>query len=180
MEAIMRRLLVFTAACLVTAVLAVSPNAETGKSSSMKKEVQKSLDNEKNLARRSLEMWASDNADKPEEVFATDYVNHQESAAVGGVKDLDLAGWKAVVEDNHRAFSDFQVRILIQIAEGDLVATRWQFSATQTGQYLGHSPTGKRATWTGVQIDRIESGKIVESWVDWDKFRLFTELGFLK
>jgi predicted ester cyclase len=180
MEAIMRLTLALVAACLLTAVLTVSPNAETGKPSSMKKEVARTLDEGKSLARRSLEMWASDNTDNPEDVFAADYVNHQESAAACGVKDLDLAGWKAVVEDNHRAFSDFQVRILIQIAEGDRVATRWQFSATQTGPYLGHAPTGKRAAWTGVQIDRFENGKIVESWVDWDKFRLFTELGFLK
>ena len=52
--------------------------------------------------------------------------------------------------------------------------------ATQTGIYLGHPPTGKRAIWTGVQIDRFENGKIVESWVDWDKYRLFETLGFVK
>ncbi len=172
----MRTTLAFVVGCLLTAVLTISPSAQAGKPSSMKRKIAMTLDDEKSLARRSLQMWASNNTDKPEEVFAADYVNHQESAAVGGVKELDLDGWKAVVEDNHRAFSDFQVRILIQIAEGDLVATRWQFSATQTGHYLGHPPTGKRATWTGVQIDRIENGKIVESWVDWDKFRLFTEL----
>ena len=175
----MRKILALVFVCLLTGVT-ISPKAENGNPSSMDKMTAMSAENEKNLARRSLQMWASDNTDKPEEVFAADYVNHQESAAVGGVKDLDLDGWKAVVEDNHRAFTDFQVHILIQIAQDDLVATRWQFSATQTGPYLGYPPTGKRATWTGVQIDRVENGKIVESWVDWDKFRLFTELGFLK
>jgi len=85
-----------------------------------------------------------------------------------------------VVRENHRAFSDFQVEILVQIAEQDLVATRWQFTALQTGVYLGHRPTGKQATWTGVQIDRSDHGKIVASWIDWDKYRLFAEFGFLK
>ena len=65
------------------------------------------------------------------------------------------------------------------IAEGDLVATRWQFEATHTGVYLGRPPTGKRAIWTGVQIDRVANGRIVESWVDWDKCRLFETLGFV-
>ncbi len=125
-------------------------------------------------------MWASGNRDVPEEVFAESYVNHQEPDAAGGVTSIDLSGWKAIVEDNHRAFADFEVRILLQVAEGDLVATRWQFKATQTGVYLGQAPTGKTATWTGVQTDRFENGKIVESWVDWDKYRLFSELGFLK
>ncbi len=35
------------------------------------------------------------------------------------------------------------------------------------------APTNKEVTWTGVSIDRFENGKIVESWVDWDKYRLF-------
>jgi predicted ester cyclase len=137
------------------------------------------LDDRKHLARRSLKMWASGNEDAPEDVFATDYVNHQEPDAEGGVKSLDLAGWKAIVAECHSAFSDFEVDIQTQLGEGDLVATRWQFSATQTGSYLGHPPSGKRAVWTGIQIDRFENGKIVESWVDWDKYRLFNMLGIL-
>ena len=49
-----------------------------------------------------------------------------------------------------------------------------------TGTYLGRPPTGRRATWTGVQIDRFANGKIIESWVDWDKYRLFEALRFVK
>jgi hypothetical protein len=37
-------------------------------------------------------MWASNNTDKPDEVFAANYVNHQEPDAKGGVKTVDLAG----------------------------------------------------------------------------------------
>ncbi len=138
------------------------------------------IDDMKHLARRSLEMWASGAADVSAEVFAPGYVNHQESSAAGDAKAIDLVGWRAVVADNQRGFSDFRVAIMMQIAEGDCVATRWEFSATHTGDYLGHPATGKRATWTGVQIDRCHDGRIVESWVDWDKYRLFATLGFLK
>jgi len=139
-----------------------------------------SLNEEKSLSRRSLEMWSSTSTDKPEEIFAASYINHQEPNAEGGVKSVGLDGWKEIVRDNHRAFSNFQVRILKQIAEDELVATRWQFSATHTGMYLGHPATGRHVNWTGVQIDRLENSKIIESWVDWDKYCLFEELGFLK
>ena len=138
-----------------------------------------SLEQNKTLARRSLEMWASGNSDNPADVFAETYVNHQESDTEGQLTSLDLEGWKGVVRDNHSAFSNFKVEILMQVAEGDRVATRWCFAATHTGDYMGHPPTGKHAVWTGIQIDRFENGKIVESWVDWDKFRLFQALGFL-
>ena len=138
------------------------------------------LDHEKKLARRSLMMWESDNTDAVTAIFAPNYVNHQESAVGGTLESLNLEEWKKLVQQNHRAFPNLRVTILMQIAEDDLVATRWQFTATQAGAYLGHAATQKQATWTGVQIDRFESGKIVASWVDWDKYRLFKELGFLK
>jgi predicted ester cyclase len=139
-----------------------------------------SIDEQKKLSRRSLEMWTSTHTDQPEEIFAANYINHQEPDAKGGVKSVDLEGWKDIVSANHRAFSNFKVQILMQIAENDLVATRWKFSAKHTGEYLGHPPTDKQVEWTGVQIDRSENGKTVESSVDWDKYRLFEELGFLK
>jgi predicted ester cyclase len=137
------------------------------------------VDEMKALVRRSLQMWAGGNTDDPAEVFAANYVNHQEPAAVGGVKAVGLGDWKDIVAGCHRAFPDLEVTILMQIAEGDLVATRWQFAGTQDGEYLGHAPSGKRAIWSGVQIDRVAKGKIVESWVDWDKYRMFEALGFL-
>ena len=122
---------------------------------------------------------ASSATDEAEAVFAASYANHQEPSVEGGAKSLDLDGWKRLVDQVGRAFPDLEVQIEMQIAEGDLVATRWRFTGTQSGEYLGHAPSGRRATWTGVQIDRFESGKIVESWVDWDKYRFFDELGFL-
>jgi predicted ester cyclase len=176
----MMSFLVLAIASLLAAMPATSLAAETTRAKTTARIETMSLDKQKRLSRRSLEMWASNSTDRPDEVFAANYVNHQEPDAKGGVKTVDLAGWKKIVAENRRAFSDFQVRVLMQVAEGDLVATRWQFSATQTGEYLGHPPTGRRATWTGVQIDRFENGRIAESWVDWDKYRLFEALGFLK
>lgn len=138
------------------------------------------MDERRNLSRRSLGMWASGNSDRAEDIFADTYVNHQEPNAEGGVTSLDLAGWQDVVRQNHEAFPDLRVHILVQIAENDLVATRWRFEATQTGSYLGHPASGRRAVWSGVQIDRFADGRIVESWVDWDKYGLFAQLGFIE
>ena len=123
------------------------------------------IDEMKRMARESLELWSSDAKGKAENVFSPNYLNHQEPAAVGGVKGVDLEGWKAIVVECHTAFSDFDVAILTQVAEGDLVATRWQFEGTQTGEYLGRPPDGMRATWAGVEFERFAEGKSVESWV---------------
>lgn len=128
---------------------------------------------------RAIWMWASGNNDRPRDIFSEDYVNHQEPGVEGGVVDKTLNEWKALVSEYHQSFSDSQTKVLLQIAEDNLVCTRWEFTATHTGDFMGQAPTGKVITWRGVQIDRYEDGMIVESWVDWDKYTLFEGLGLV-
>ena len=45
---------------------------------------------------------------------------------------------------------------------------RFTSKGTREGEFIGIAPTGKQVSWTGITIDRIEDGKIVESWADWD------------
>jgi predicted ester cyclase len=136
-----------------------------------------SLDQQKELSRRAIEMWASNDFAMADATFVDGYVNHQEPDVSGGNKSLDLAAWQEIAGPFHSAFPDAEVEILMQFGEGDMVATRWQFAATQTGTYQGLAPTGKQITWTGAQIDRFEGGKIAETWVNWDKSTMFQQLG---
>jgi predicted ester cyclase len=77
------------------------------------------------------------------------------------------------------AFPDVHFTINLLIAEGDLVATHWSYLATNTGPFLGRPATGKRVTDTGIDIFRIESGKIVEMWVVQDSLGLMQQLGVI-
>jgi predicted ester cyclase len=124
-------------------------------------------------------MWAGGAAIETEGVFAEDYVNHQEPSVEGGVTAIGLADWVELVKEHHRAFPDLRVEILTQIAEGDRVATHWRFSGTQIGAYEDREPTGRAVRWAGIQIDRFVGGRIAESWVSWDKYGLFAQLGLL-
>ena len=72
-----------------------------------------------------------------------------------------------------------KMEVLLQIAEGDYVCSRWRMTAKHTGKFEDLEPTGRTSTWSGVHTDRYQGDKLVESWVDWDKYRLFEELGFL-
>ncbi len=134
----------------------------------------------KRLSRLSLAMWVSGNSVKPERVFAQNYVNHQIPSIKGGVAAENLNEWEALVADYHKSFSNSKVRILTQIYENNLVATRWQLTATQTGTYMGLAPTGKRVSWSGIEIDRFDqNNKIAESWVAWDMYDMFSQLGLI-
>ncbi len=62
------------------------------------------------------------------------------------------------------AFPDHHLTIEDQIAEGDRVVTRVTFQGTHQAEFSGAAPTGKHVRYSGIAIDRIASGKIVEMW----------------
>ena len=62
------------------------------------------------------------------------------------------------------AYPDFKATIDEQIAEGDRVVTRITCTGTHLGDDMGVPATGRKVTFTGIAIDRIENGKVVEMW----------------
>jgi predicted ester cyclase len=61
-----------------------------------------------------------------------------------------------------------------QIAEGKKAVTCWTSRGTNTGSLFG-----KSATITGITIDRMTDGKIVESWDELDQLGMLQQLGFI-
>jgi steroid delta-isomerase-like uncharacterized protein len=62
------------------------------------------------------------------------------------------------------AFPDHHLTIKDQIAEGDKVVTRVTFHGTHLGPLNGIAATGKQVEWSGIAMDRIADGKVVEMW----------------
>ena len=75
---------------------------------------------------------------------------------------LGLEGAKQHVRGVRAAYPDLQLRVEQQIAEGDWVVTRITARGTHRGTWLGMKPTGKTVAFTGVNIDRVVGGVIVE------------------
>jgi steroid delta-isomerase-like uncharacterized protein len=125
----------------------------------------------KAVSRRVFEIFNSGDVDVFEEILAPGFVNHDPSAPPG------LEGVKQQVLLYRGAFPDLEVRVEDQIAEGDRVVSRWSARGTHRGDLLGIAPTGKQGTATGITIDRLEGGKIVESWTNWDTLGLLQQLG---
>jgi predicted ester cyclase len=63
------------------------------------------------------------------------------------------------------------------IAEGDLVAMTWTATGTHQGELMGIAPTGRSVTITGIGVDRISGGQIVESWGNYDALGMLAQLG---
>lgn len=86
-------------------------------------------------------------------------------------------GMRQLYEKWLAAFPDGQQRVEDQIAEGDKVVTRWSFRGTHRGELFGIKPTGKTVEFTGVFIDRIADGKLVEHWDEADILGVMEQLG---
>jgi predicted ester cyclase len=74
---------------------------------------------------------------------------------------------------------DLHLTIDDMIAERDKVVVRLTVDGTMKGEYKGLAPTGKHATWKGVDIYTIVEGKIVERWVIRDHLSMMRQWGIL-
>lgn len=132
----------------------------------------------KAVARRFLEeVFGQGTLAVADEIVAQDHVDHGPGALPGLPPGPD--GSKIVVTAYRNAFPDIQFTIDEQIAEGVTVVTRWTAQGTHKGDLAGIPVTGKSAAVTGVSVDRIVDGKIVESWGIFDQFGMMQQLGVI-
>ena len=78
------------------------------------------------------------------------------------------------------AFPDVQIIDEDILVDGDKAVKRWVDVGTHAGPYAGLAATGRRVSIPGISIDRIENGKVVESWMAWDELGLLRQLGVEK
>ena len=132
----------------------------------------------KTLSRRLFEeVWNKGNLAVLNELIANDHVN----SGPGTLPGLPTGpeGAKQFVMIYRNAFPDTHFTIDEQIAEGDKVVTRWTAHGTHQGELLGIPATDKSSTVTGISVDRIMNGKIVESWGIFDQFGMMQQLGVI-
>jgi steroid delta-isomerase-like uncharacterized protein len=109
-----------------------------------------------------------------DELVSDGYLGH-DPATPGPITGRQ--GIKQQIAGYRSAFPDVTVTIEDQVAEHDRVVTRWTARGTHEGELFGIGPTGRQATVSGITIDRIVGGRIVESWDNWDTFGLLQQLG---
>jgi steroid delta-isomerase-like uncharacterized protein len=128
----------------------------------------------KALLRRFFdEAWHRKNVDIADEVFSAEYVLHDPgntwiSKGPRGIRDM-------VSAYNH-AFPDARFTIELQLAQHDVVVTRWVVRSTQTGELRGVPASGKVSTTSGILFSRVRDGLIQEEWTEWNKQGLIDQL----
>lgn len=103
---------------------------------------------------------------------ATDYVDH--NAAEGG-RGPEVV--RTHLEAIRSTLPDFRVQLEDVFAEGDYVITRVTAHGTHLGEWMGIKPTGIEVLLRGINIDRVEGGRIAEHWGEADTISMLVQMG---
>jgi len=133
-----------------------------------------SSEQNKQIVRRVFEEPWKGNLAVIDEFVASDYIGHDPAnpEALRGPE-----GVKGFISTYTAAFPDARITVEQQLAEGDFVATRWIGRGVHEGELMGIEPTGKQVSVSGLTISRLENGKIVEEYQNWDVFGMMQQLG---
>jgi steroid delta-isomerase-like uncharacterized protein len=115
------------------------------------------------------------NIDVVDELFAPNYINHLPGSPV----PLDIEATKQGIGDFFVAFPDLHIDVHEYAGANGMVVIRETMSGTQTGPLRGFPPSGKRITTHEATVMRVENGKIVEDWPNFDLLSLMRQIGAL-
>jgi predicted ester cyclase len=88
-----------------------------------------------------------------------------------------VEGVKDVVRGMIAAFPDMHWTIGEQISEGDKVLTRFEWTGTHQGEFLGVPATGRPVRVWGMIIDRLEGDRIKDTRMLMDAMGMMVQLG---
>jgi len=107
-----------------------------------------------------------------DDLVASGYVDHNAEKAGRGPMAL-----RAHVTAMRTTFPDFTIRIEDMVAEGEKVVTRVTGQGTHSGGWMDIPPTGKLVSVRGINIDRLEDGRIAEHWGEADTVGMLRQMG---
>lgn len=79
------------------------------------------------------------------------------------------------------SFPDLKMKVVETVVEGDRIVARFTCSATHTGPWRGHAPTGRRfEDIDEVYFFRVRDDRIVEGWGLEDTLSRLEQLGLVR
>ena len=124
--------------------------------------------------------------------FVEDVINRQDLAAAHHyvatdfeeqdpmpLQEQGLEGLQRWLATYFVAFPDVRWTLEDQVAEQDRVLSRFTWTGTQAGPFLGLPATGKQVTVSGLVLDRIVDGKLQQSRILMDTAGVLRQLGVI-
>lgn len=135
------------------------------------------IEENKLLVRRFIEeVVNTGKVDQIEDFISPDYVEIHD----GKKHPIGIEGAREHILGVRQTYPDLTITVERQIAEGDWVATCITARGTHKGHWMGIKPTGRVVTFTGVNINRIDDGLIVEHGGAANLFGPLLEIGAIR
>jgi len=116
--------------------------------------------NEETVRRIFDRMWNAGGLSLADELMTDDMKDY------GAITSCETgpAAAKDVVSRFRDGFPDLRLRLLDAIAEGEYVVVRWEGSGTHRGKFAVFEPTGRSVSITGIDVYRLENGRVAAHW----------------
>ncbi|UCG51746.1 MAG: ester cyclase [Candidatus Latescibacterota bacterium] len=131
------------------------------------------------IVRQAHADLAAGNFDAFKAVISPNYVRHCQAMPAELQELRGTEQFFAFLEEFMIAVPEHQDSLSNMIAQGDKVAYISTISGTHTGPMGDLPASGKSFTLVNIIIQRLENGKIVETWVSWDNVAFLSQLGFM-
>ena len=118
-------------------------------------------------------LFSDGNLDAVDQYLAPSFINHD--PPFPGAPS-NAAGMRHAAEMFRRALPDWHSDMDQLIAENDIVVERFTASGTHQGELMGVPGTGRTIQLLGINIFRIQDGRIVERWGRLDEMGLLRQL----
>ena len=119
-----------------------------------------------------VEVFSNQELHRAGEVMTADYVNHLRFGTVSG-----LDAFCEFMSGVYSGMPDIAWTILDTRVDGDRIIYHYEVAGTHQGDIMGSPPTGREIRISGIEMNRIEDGKIAETWNYADALSLLQQVG---
>ena len=119
------------------------------------------------------DFWNKHNIDAFDKYYTDDFILHFASG------DQNREQYKETCKAYFAAFPDMKISTDDLLAEGNKVVKVWTSNFTHESEFMGIPATGKPIVQKGIEVIRIEDGKIAEVWFCKDDLGVMKQLGII-
>lgn len=129
-------------------------------------------------AKLTNEMWTNSNMAIADEIFHPDFTDHDPVQGQGP----GLEGFRQMVGAFKSAFPDLDVKNedVMEDEQQNKVVIRWTAQGTHRGELMQIPATNKKVSLKGIDVLRVENGKIAERWGEFDALGMLAQLGVIQ
>ena len=132
------------------------------------------IDANKKVVREFIDgLFSRGDLDAIDTYLSEDFINHDPPFGVS----TDREGMRAAGASFRAAFPDWHSEVHLLIAEADLVAEHFTARGTHRGEIMGVPPSGREVVLPGINIFRVQEGRITERWGHLDDLGFLQQLG---